>query len=458
MSDAPHISSRKERQGQILDDSVIPTDHARSAALKALKAVREGAYANLALSDVLARSDLTGRDATFVTELVYGTCRHMGTLDAIIEAASGRALKTLQPGVVDVLRLGAEQGLKMRVPPHAGVSTSVSLASSAIGQRVKGLVNAVLRRVMARDWAGWIDHLSAEMDALDSLALRTSHPRWIVDVYASLLPAGEVEAALEANNVAPTPTLVVRPGLMTRDELLISGGVPTTYSPWGVVREGDPGQVEAVRDGRAGVQDEGSQLVASLLALPDAPNGPWLDICAGPGGKAALLMGLAREQGQGFLAGELHPHRATLVQQSVRAYGNSPVVVADGTHPPWNRTFSRTMVDAPCTGLGALRRRPEARWRKGTGDLDSLVPLQKALLASAIASTLSGGVVGYITCSPHPRESVEVVASAVGVDILDAPALLNVPDARSSLDDRFVQLWAHRHHTDSMFAALLRVG
>jgi 16S rRNA (cytosine967-C5)-methyltransferase len=442
---------------QISADGAFPADRARQAALKAMKAIRGGAYANLALGDVLAHSGLSSRDATFATELVYGTCRNLGVLDAIIEAASGRSLKTLQPGVVDVLRLGAQQGLKMRVPNHAAVSTSVALAASAVGQRVKGLVNAILRRVMVRDWEEWIDHLASGMGELDALALRTSHPRWIVDVYTSVLPADEVESALEADNVAPVPTLVVRPGLIARDELLTWGGTPTTYSPWGVVREGDPAQVEAVRDGRAGVQDEGSQLVASLLAIPDAPQGPWLDICAGPGGKAALLMGLARERGEALVAGEIHPHRAVLVQQGLRAYRTPAVVVADGTRPAWGRCFARVLVDAPCTGLGALRRRPEARWRKGPKDLDALVPLQKALLASAFASTVSGGLVVYITCSPHPQETIDVIESATGVEILDAPGLLGVPDARSLLNEQCVQLWAHRHHTDSMFAALLRV-
>jgi len=433
-------------------------DPARKAALAALKIVRDGGYANLAVKQVLDRSQLTSRDAGFVTQLVYGVCRNMGTLDLIIEKASGRAITTLQPGVVDVLRLGTQQLLMMRVPAHAGVSACVCLASEQIGRHVSGVVNAILRRVAERDWDTWMDLITHGLPAAQAMAIRSCHPLWIEQVYAHCLPAGEVVQAMEANNEAPQPTLVVRPGLMTRDELLTYGGEPTPYSPWGVSRSGDPAQVPPVRDGRAAVQDEGSQLVADLLTRVDAPDGPWLDMCAGPGGKAALLTGLARDAGQGLVASELRPHRARLVASALRGYGSPAVVVADGCVPAWGSVFSRIMLDAPCTGLGALRRRAEARWRKTEDDLEGLVRLQCDLLWSACSSVVPGGVVAYVTCSPHPGETVEVIREAAkGLEILDAPALLgNVPNAQSELDPRFIQLWPHRHGTDAMFCALLR--
>lgn len=432
---------------------------ARSAALAALKRIRDGAYANLAVKEVLGHAGLSQADAGFVTDLVFGVCRTMGTLDLVIEEASGRRLTTLQPGVIDILRLGTYQLLLMRVPAHACVSTSVWLAEEQIGRRVTGVVNAILRRVADLDWDEWMDRLTQGVDERDNLAIRTCHPRWIVDVYARCLPDSELEAALAANNDPPVPTLVARPGLCTREELLCHGGTPTRFSPWGVDRSSDPADVPAVREGRAGVQDEGSQLVTEVLADADAPEGVWLDMCAGPGGKAALLTGLALQRGEHLVASEVYPHRALLVAQAERGYGSSPVMVADARQPAWRpSSFSRIMLDASCSGLGALRRRPEARWRKTDEDIAGLTSLQRGLLRSACTSLVPGGVLAYVTCSPHPEETIEVLHDLQpGFEILNAPAFLpQVPSAESGLDPRFIQLWPHRHGTDAMFCALVR--
>ncbi|MDR0488185.1 MAG: rRNA cytosine-C5-methylase [Propionibacteriaceae bacterium] len=436
-------------------------DPARTAAFAALKLIREGGYANLSLKEVLSQSRLSTLDAGFVTELVYGVCRGMGTLDLVIEAASGRKLSTLQPGVVDIARLGTEQLLRMRVPSHAAVSSSVDLAKTRISPRVTGVVNAILRRVAEKTWDEWIVQITSGMTKREALAIQACHPKWIVDVYADCLPEAELLPALEANNHPPVPTLVARPTLISREDLVDhSGGEPTPYSPWGVIRPGDPSEVEAVRDGRAGVQDEGSQLVAGLLAQVEAPQGQWLDLCSGPGGKTALLTGLAREFKEILTAVELHPHRADLVAEALRAYPDpGEVLVGDGRTPELGRIFSRVLVDAPCTGLGALRRRPEARWRKMAEDLTELTTIQKELLASACASAVPGAVVAYVTCSPHLRETAQVVQSvSPGIEILDAPGFLpQVPNTQASSDPRFLQLWPHRHGTDAMFCALLRM-
>jgi len=437
-------------------------DRARATAYRVLRDVTaDGAFTNLALSAHLRGTG--AQDAAFVTELVNGTARALGTLDAIIEAAAGRATSTLQPAVVDVLRLGAYQTLRMRVPPHAAVSSSVDLAGAQIGRRATGVVNAIMRRVVARAWDEWLDALTAGLDETDAMALRCQHPRWIVEAFAGLLPADELVPALEADNVPPTTTLAVRPGLMERDDLVTAtGGEPTRFSPWGVTMVGDPGSLPAVRDARAGVQDEGSQLVA-LAASRAAANqpGPWLDLCAGPGGKAALLAGLA-----GFVvANEVRTHRARLVADNLHAFRRDAyqVVVADGTQPAWaDGSFALVLADVPCTGLGALRRRPESRWRRQPADLETLVVLQAALLEAAWRSVRPGGVVAYATCSPHRQETAGVVvpfATRHRADILTAPAFLpEVPDCAAATDPRFVQLWPHRHGTDAMFLALLRRG
>ncbi len=219
-----------------------------------------------------------------------------------------------------------------------------------------------------------------------------------------------------------------------------------------------------MRDGAAGVQDEGSQLVAAALAAAEltGPDTCWLDACAGPGGKAALLAALAAERGAFLVAAEKQPHRARLVARALAGNpGPYQVVVADGTRPGWAEgSFDRVLVDVPCTGLGALRRRPEARWRRRADDVAGFGPLQRALLTEALLATRPGGVVGYATCSPHPAETRAVVEdvlaarNAPAAEWIDArPLLPGVPDLGDGPD---IQLWPHLHGTDAMYLALLR--
>jgi 16S rRNA (cytosine967-C5)-methyltransferase len=218
-----------------------------------------------------------------------------------------------------------------------------------------------------------------------------------------------------------------------------------------------------VRDGRAGVQDEGSQLVTWALTKASAPPGCWLDLCAGPGGKSALLTGLARLDGSQLLASDLAPHRASLVARAVRAYARSgaapTIVAADGTRRAWRAgSFTRVLADVPCSGLGALRRRSESRWRRGPADVEQLHSLQLALLASAVDSATPGGVIGYLTCSPHRRETSDVVNEtlAVRADVEVIPATQLLPEVPNAGLGPYLQLWPHRHGTDAMFAAYLR--
>lgn len=436
------------------------TDPARTLAYRVLRAVSgRGAYANLELARQREAAGLDARDAAFTTELVSGTCRLSGTYDLIIARASGRDLTALDPAVLDVLRLGAHQLLSMRVPPHAAVATAVDLAAAEVSRSVAGLVNAVLRRVAERDLDQWLAVLSTGLDPIGTLALHHHHPRWIVEAFADVLPEVEVAPALRADNVAPLTHLAVRPGLAELEEL--DGARPARFSPYGAYLDGNPAALPAVREARAGVQDEGSQLVALALARVEAPAGPWLDLCAGPGGKAALLAGLAIADSQRLVAAELQPHRAALVGQALRAYRgpHRPVtIVADGTRPAWREgSFAKVMADVPCTGLGALRRRPESRWRRTRRDLETLRPLQAALLSGAISSTRPGGVIAYVTCSPHSEETTGLLAEVLPdqpVDVLPAAEYLpEVPDAARG---SYVQLWPHRHGTDAMFLALLR--
>ncbi len=537
-----------------------------------------GAYANLLLPATLAERGITGRDAALATELTYGTLRGRGSYDAILAACCDRDLSQLDTAVREVLRLGAHQLLATRIGPHAAVATSVDLVRYAAGPRPAGFVNAVLRRVAQHDVQAWLKAVapSPADDPDGYLAVRYSHPRWIVSALRASLtgpgdglagsfepggnpagslepggnpagslepggnpagslepggnPAGSLEPgggpagsrkpaggpagspdpaasldqpelgqALAANQVPPAISLCAVPGLASPQELIAAGADAARWSPCGarLSSGGDPARFAAVRQRRAAVQDEASQLAALALAAapviaPDdvpatgsasdsfttlapasGPDQRWLDLCAGPGGKARLLAGLAAGHEARLLAADLHQHRAQLAAAAIGKSGSGAAVVADGTRPAWRAAaFDRVLADVPCTGLGALRRRPDSRWRHAPGDLPGLTALQRRLLHIALDSARPGGVVAYVTCSPHLAETRDVVAAVLAdradTVLLDAPAIAGqviapgpgpagIAGLRSGwLDGRCAQFWPHRHGTDAIFLALLR--
>ena len=466
----------------------------RRAAYQVLAAVENReAYANLLLPKLLADRDITGRDAALATELAYGTLRGQGTYDAVLAACSDRPLDKLDPPVRQILRLGAHQLLATRIGAHAAVATSVDLAKQVVGPRVSGYVNAVLRRVATRDLDAWLAIVAPDpvTDPDGNLAVRYSYPRWIVGAYRAALgdaADAELEAALAAGNARPKVTMATLPGGQDRDQVMPAGAEPGRWSPYAFTLDsGNPAGL--IASGQAAVQDEASQLAA--IALTRAPLAPaatagdansnadaddnaeggerWLDLCAGPGGKSRLLQGLATIAAPraSLIAAELRPHRAALVKEALSRAGGqgaaAEVLVADGTRPPWpEASVDRVLVDAPCSGLGALRRRPEARWRKAESDIAALAELQRALLRSALATVRPGGVVAYVTCSPVPAETRDVVTAVAGADpdveILDAQAVLAEVPGTGSAGPLFAQLWPHRHGTDAIFIALLRRG
>jgi 16S rRNA (cytosine967-C5)-methyltransferase len=439
------------------------------------------AYANLLLPALLRERGLSGRDAALATELSYGTLRGQGSYDAILAICSDRDLASIDPPLRQVLRLGTHQLLATRVRPHAAVATSVDLARYVAGPRPAGFVNAVLRRVATRDLEAWLEIAAPARadDLIGHLSVRYSHPRWIVTALSAALgehePGGlpETEAVLAADDERPAVTLCAVPGQAERAELIAAGCAPARWSEFGAyLPAGDPAEVPAVAQSRASVQDEASQLAAVALArvaTTGTGSERWLDACAGPGGKARLLAGLAAERGARLLAADAREHRARLVRGALRGGAvavrpaPSAVIAADGTAPAWRPgSFDRVLADVPCSGLGALRRRPEARWRRSAQDVAELGPLQRRLLGSALDSTRPGGVVGYVTCSPHLSETRDVVTDVLAgrddTEVLDAPAVLpEVPGLRGpDPAGRFVQFWPHRHGTDAIFLALLR--
>jgi 16S rRNA (cytosine967-C5)-methyltransferase len=554
----------------------------RRAACDVLCAVTErDAYANLLLPAILAQRGLAGRDAALATELTYGTLRGQGTYDAVLAICSDRDLGTLDLAVREILRLGTHQLLATRVAPHAAVATSVDLVRDIVGQRAAGFVNAILRRVATRDLDAWLEIAapSRAEDIVGHLAVRYSHPRWIVTALSDALgetppenagqpasalaapgpaktgraapvPTGteptapepaearqaegaraegaraekeagqaeaaraegaraeteagqadsalaETEAVLAADNERPRVTLCAVPGLTELAELAEWGASPARWSEFGAyLRDGDPARIPAVAQARAGAQDEASQLAAIALTRVaiSGSDSRWLDLCAGPGGKARLLAGLAARSGARLLAAELRPHRARLVRSAVSGWrsagpeaagskkagsmapgakaadpkasqGGSPagVIVADGRRPAWAAgSFDRVIADVPCSGLGALRRRPEARWRRSPETVSGLHGLQRRLLRTALESVRPGGVVAFVTCTPHLDETRAVLADVLpgrdDIEVLDAPAILaEVPGlACPGPDRRYAQFWPHRHGTDAIFIALLR--
>lgn len=442
-------------------------DPARRAAFDVLRAVSErDSYANLALPAILTERGITGRDAAFATELTYGTCRTRGLLDAVIASAAGRPIDQIDTVLLDLLRLGAYQLLRTHVAPHAAVSTTVEQAGVEFDSVRAGFVNGVLRAISKRDEKSWVAELAppAAMDPIGHAAFVHAHPRWIAQSFADALgaDAAELDAALAADDARPSVHLAARPGALSAEELAEAvGGEVGRYSPYAVyLGSGDPGGLAAIRDSRALVQDEGSQLVARALTvapLTGADGGRWLDLCSGPGGKTALIAAIAAPRGANVIAIEPNPRRAEMVEQNTRGL-LVDVLRVDGrdTSLPTG-SFDRVLVDAPCTGLGALRRRPEARWRRSPADVPELAKLQRELLASAIDLTRPGGVVLYATCSPHLVETVGVVADALRrypVTALDARPLFESVAGLGA--GPYVQLWPHRHGTDAMFAAALR--
>lgn len=455
-------------------------DPARLVAFEVLRAVAsEDAYANLVLPARIRDHGLDKRDAGFATELSYGALRGQGTYDAILARCVDRPLDQLDPAVLDALRIGVHQLVAMRVPAHAALDQTVGLARAVIGAGPSALINAVLRKVSARTLEEWLELLlSTETDETRIASIRYAHPEWIVRALRQSLvvhgrPVTEINDLLEADNAAPVVNLVALPGLGSLDEALEGGATPGELVEGSALSSGgDLGRLASVREGSTRVQDVGSQLVARAMAGVDLGAGSeegerWLDLCAGPGGKAALLGALARQQGATLLANEPAPHRAKLVRQALAAVPHEVwhVRTGDGREvgTEMAESFDRVLVDAPCTGLGALRRRPESRWRRTPKDLADLGPLQRELLKSALAAVKPGGVVAYVTCSPHPAETTAVVSDVLrkrdDLELLDAGAALDQVSLTGHLEaghELTAQLWPHVHRTDAMFLALIR--
>lgn len=419
---------------------------------------RRGGYSNLLLPQALNSSNFEQRDKGFITELLYGTLRMQGRHDYILSQVSDRPWSEVDEGIVDICRLGVHQLFEMRVATHAAVSATVELARKVIGESKASFVNAILRKVSAKALDEWLDPVRAINDPVTRLSILYSHPEWIVSAYFDLLKDYDrVESELATNNVPATPTLVSWPGSSTQQELVDLGGVATQYSPYGAKFEGAPGSLDVIRHRNAGVQDEGSQLVAHIFAQATRDAGKVLDLCAGPGGKAALISHICDVEGRDFVANEVSEARAKLVKNVV---GKFPVWVGDGREiASHGQSFDAIIADVPCTGLGALRRRPEVRWRRTVQDLRALTELQRELADAAISTLSPGGIFGYATCSPHFAETLGQVKMILKdhseLEQIDVSPYLP-SNLHEAVRDKSLALWTSVHDTDSMFLALFK--
>jgi 16S rRNA (cytosine967-C5)-methyltransferase len=381
-----------------------------------------------------------------------------GRHDYILSQISDRPWAEVDSGIVDVTRLGVHQLFEMRVATHAAVSATVELARKVLGESKASFVNALLRKVSAQSLDEWMEPVHQIQDPVTRLSILYSHPEWIVSAYFDLLKDFDrVEMELQSNNVPAIPTLVSWPGASTQQDLIDLGAEATEYSPYGARLAGSPGSLELIRHRKAGVQDEGSQLVASVFSSATVDADSVLDICAGPGGKAALLSHIADVAGKEFVANEISEPRAKLVKSVV---GKFPVWVGDArdiaTH---HQSFDAILADVPCTGLGALRRRPEVRWRRTVQDLRALTELQLEISRAAVGVLNSGGIYGYATCSPHFAETLGQVKMILKqnpeLEQIDIAPYLPT-NLHGATRDLSMSLWTSQHGTDSMFLALFK--
>jgi 16S rRNA (cytosine967-C5)-methyltransferase len=429
---------------------------------------RARAFADLSLHHALARSALSGPDRALATELVYGTLRWRGRLDALLSRLLERDLEQLDPMVRSALRIGAYQLLFARVPPTAAVDQAVRCTRALGAERATGLVNAVLRR-LARDHAK-LAPPSLESDPVAHLCEGLSLPRWIAERWLEIYGPGEAAALARACNDPPRLTVranrtrTQRAALLGRLRETFPEARACTWASSGIAlgRRGDPARDPAFLSGDYTVQDEASQAVIDLL--DPQPGDRVLDTCAAPGTKSTGIAERVGEAGD-VLALDRHPRRLQLVTRDARRLGlaNLRTLQRDATRAlddvvASDGPFDRVLVDPPCTGLGVLRRNPDARWRVRPGDPPELARTQRAILASAAATLRVGGRLVYSTCTLLPEENEAVVGDFLD----DFPGFaLQPPEALPArlaplLDPAgFLRCLPHRHDTDGFFAACL---
>lgn len=432
---------------------------AREVAVRALLAVDGGAWSDLTLAAAMRKEGLDARDAAFCTALCAGVLQNRALLDYQIAAYSSLRLNKISPFVLNTLRVAAYQILCMdRVPPSAAVNTAVGLIRKSANPRAAGFANAVLRRIGEQ---GKAVRLPDANDCVSYLSVKYSHPAWLVDHFLKRL-GEEAELALAANNVAPPVTARVNTLKASRDEViqaLEEEGVEVCAHEWLpdaliLSHSGNIETLTAFQQGLIAIQDAASQL--DVLALDPQPGERVLDLCAAPGGKTFAAAARMKNCGE-IQACDLYEQRLGLVKKDAERLGVRIVTTkcSDATQPEpafWER-FDRVLVDAPCSGMGVIRRKPEIRY-KDPNTISQLPEVQKKILSNAADTLKTGGIMIYSTCSVMEEENEAVVRAFLASHTQFSLEPFSLPGGVEA-PDGMVTLWPHRNGTDGFFLSKL---
>ncbi len=417
-------------------------------------------YINLLLPSFLTKAQVPDGDRGLIQELSYGTLRWQLQYDSFIDHFT--AGKTLSPKLRIAIRLGMHQLFRMRIPAHAAIHETVELVKF-FERSAAGMANAVLRNADRLGFEQLLTECIKGKRLEDSLAIRYSHPSWVISALRSALEldgkSDQLEQLLEANNETPTVNLAALPNTRAAEYLANEGLEPGGAAPTAYLAQGNPENyltTEGVR-----VQDQGSQLVALALLEVADKSGRWLDMCSGPGGKAAMLQAGISDSGGILDCLEPIPNRADLVRQALNKNLPGNVKVGYGQDAKAD-FYDAVLLDAPCSGLGSVRRKPESRWRKTPEQLSALTKTQAELLNAAVRALKSGGYLLYSTCSPLVIETntqiKQVLEQHDDLELVNANEVLNriSPKLGMATNRKTAQLWTHLHATDAMFIAILR--
>ena len=442
-----------------------PPPDARALALAVLRRIHdEAAFADVVLAHALRDARLSPADAALATQLVYGVLAWQGRLDHHLKQLARRPLDRLDAGVRQALQLGVFQLLFLRVPAYAAVNTTVALVREIAGGGAAGFANAVLRRVADAPPEG-LPLPSPSRDPLARMAIEWSHPRWLVERWEAEFGRETLPTVLAAHNEPGEITLRTNAFRTTREALataLDGDGItthPARFVRLALVVEAGAGRIRntaAFRDGLCSFQGEASQLVVDLL---DPQLGERvLDVCAAPGGKATAIAERIGSSGH-VVASDLRPSGARRIRDAATRLGVrvDPLVVNAATHAlPLTATFDRVLVDAPCSGLGTLRRHPEVRWRRTPGDITALANTQAAILARAAACVRLGGTLVYAVCTRTTEETDAIIAAFLaatpGFVAVDPTPYLPV----AVVTDGAFRTMPFSHHLDGFFAVRLQ--
>jgi len=436
--------------------------NARETALRVLISCRtNGAWADAALKAQISRDGLSGTDAALCSRIVYGVMQNRMLLDYYIGAYCSQKPDHLQVPLLDILRIGAYQILYLdKIPDSAAVNEAVNLTRLVKRGQASGLVNAVLRKISQNK-----ENLPviSEKDVEKYLSIKYSHPKWLVKRLIGFLGREETEAFLAANNAVAPITVQVNPLRITPDDLkaeLTDAGVSVKEHEWvpgcfELSGTGDLTALEAFKEGKFLVQDPAARLVSMIADIQPGQN--VLDVCAAPGGKSFSAAFSMKNQGH-IQSCDLHENKLVRIQESAARLGITCIETAsaDGRrqNTDWVEKFDTVLVDAPCSGLGIIRKKPDTRYKKAD-DLFTLPVIQSAILENASTYVRPGGVLVYSTCTILPEENEQVVTAFLAehpdftMESFDLPEPMGVVSGQ-------LTLWPQRHDTDGFYICRMR--